>query len=292
MCAIVTKFIEVKMAFAPEKGHFEAYETYRKERPKSATVVNDVYGTKSIANTPSAAESAFLIMKKIHTTTGEPLPTRGRSLFENLQYIKTEPSVKVLKKTPWRQYFQEIGTTDPTLVGKDLSPKIQYKEKNNPSYCLNQTNEINFPKLFEQLVKRVQNLWRELHIPDSDRDFYSYSLLQGPYHSPKQIDEITRYIKVLHQYRNATVNVLKVIRKREEYVLRCIELFASARRNSSLKFISIQEGIERKAEIIDHNQQLAREIQESLQLLQQASLLVGEKVKLWRQCLWRPHAFV
>jgi hypothetical protein len=287
------------MAFAPNKENFEAYETYRKERPKSATgASNDVYGTKSIANTPSSAETAFLIMKKIHRTTGEVLPNKGRSLFENLQYIKTEPSVKVLQKTPWRQFFQEIGSTDQILTGKDLSPKNHSSKFQNKSHFSfpktnnNHQQEVNYPQLFDQLVKRIQGLWKELHIPDPDRDFYSYALLQGPYQNPSQIDELTRYVKALHQHRRATMDVLHAINTREKFVTRCIELFASARRNSSLKFVSIQEGTHRKAEISDQNKELANEIQESLTSLRNASLSVGEKIKIWRQALWRPQAFM
>jgi hypothetical protein len=285
-----------EMAFAPNKEHFEAYETYRKERPKSATgAMSDVYGTKSIANTPSAAETAFLIMKKIHTTTGEVLPNKGRSLFENLQYIKTEPSVKVLQRTPWREYFQEIGSTDQLLTGKDLTPKNQstkYQNKSNFAFPKNNIQEVNYPQLFDQLVKRIQGLWKELHIPDPDRDFYSYALLQGPYQNTSQIDELTRYVKALHQHRRATIDVLDAINTREELVIKCIELLASARRNSSLKFVPIQQGTQRKTEISDQNKEFANEIQEALASLRNASLLVGEKIKIWRQGFWRPHAFM
>jgi hypothetical protein len=275
-----------EMAFAPERGHFEAYETYRRERPKSATTSSDVYGTKSIANTPSAAESAFLIMKQIHNTTGEVSPDRGRSLFENLQYIKTEPSVKVLQKTPWRQYFQDVGAgvADQMVHGKG-------KEINRSSISISK-NEINYPQLFDQLVKRVQGLWKELHLPDSDRDFYSYALLQGPYQKSTQIDELTRYIKVLHQHRRATIHVLQAISQREAAIVQCIELIASVRRMSSLKFLSVQEGTRKTSNSSDQNQELARGILESLQRVQRTSLLVAEKVKLWRQDLWRPQAFM
>jgi hypothetical protein len=279
-------FLSSGMAFAPERGHFEAYETYRRERPKSATVGSDVYGTKSIANTPSAAESAFLIMQQIYSTTGEISPARGRSLFESLQYIKTEPSVKVLQKTPWRQYFQEVGagTADQMIHTKE-------KETNQTNISTFK-NGINYPQLFDQLVKRVYGLWKELHLPESDRDFYSYSLLQGPYQNTTQIDELTRYVKVLHQHRRATINVLQIISQREAAVVHCIELIASLRRMSSLKFLSIQEGIKKAPNSSDQNQELARGIQESLRCIQRLSLLVAEKIKLWRQDLWRPQAFV
>lgn len=292
------------MSFAPNKINFEAYETFRKERPKSATILKDVYGSKSIQNTPSSAEAAYLIMKQIHQVTGEILPDKGRSLFENLQYIKTEPSVKVLKKTPWRQYFQEIGSPENLIEEKEkeLSPK-KYHDKNDQynnqqSKLQNQSqvikkNEINYQRLFEQLVRRVQGLWRELHIPDSDRDFYSYSLLQGPYRNPSQIDELTIYTKLLKQHRVATINVLSAISERESCIIHCTEIIASARRVNSLKYLSIQDGINHKIdEINDRNNEIAKEIQSSIKSIQKSSLKVSEAIKIWRQDLWRPHAFV
>lgn len=292
------------MAFAPDKINFEAYETFRKERPKSATILKDVYGSKSIQNTPSSAEAAYLIMKQIHQVTGEILPDKGRSLFENLQYIKTEPSVKVLKKTPWRQYFQEIGSPENLIEEKEkeLSPKKYHdkndQNKNQQSKLQTQSqvikkSEINYQRLFEQLVRRVQGLWRELHIPDSDRDFYSYSLLQGPFRNPLQIDELTIYAKLLKQHRVATINVLSAITERESCIIHCTEIIASARRVNSLKYLSIQDGINHKVdEINDRNNEIAKEIQSSIKSIQKSSLKVSEAIKIWRQDLWRPHAFV
>lgn len=293
------------MSFAPDKTNFEAYETFRKERPKSAIILKDIYGTKSIMNTPSSAEAAYLIMKQVHQVTGEISPDKGRSLFENLQYIKTEPSVKLLTKTPWREYFQEIGSKESLNEEKGFHNSSQHQHHNQQHQQQQQQqkeenhkqqvkkSEINYSRLYDQLVRRIQGLWKELHIPDSDRDFYSYSLLQGPYRNTTQIDELTIYVKLLRQHRLATMNVISAINEREVCIIHCTELLASARRTSSLKYLSIQDGMNEKMEAInERNSELSREIQTILKLIQKSSLKVGEAIKIWRQDLWRPHAFM
>jgi hypothetical protein len=295
------------MAFAPDRTHFQAYETYRKERPKSATIMKDIYGAKSSMNTPSSAEAAYLIMKKIHRTAGDVSPERGKSLFENLQYIKTEPSVKVLQKTSWRQYFQDIGgaynlVEEETGKNSHFPPRShqpqkqqQYNQQISPKQAVNQqvvSNEIDYPTLFNQLVKRTLYLWKELHIPDSDRDYYSYSLLQGPFQDTSQINVLSSYVCLLRRHRESSIQTLHSIRERESCVTHCIELLASAKRLTSLKYVSIHEGIERSAEVNERTREIAREIQLALQAVQSASLQVAQKIRIWRENMWRPQPFM
>ena len=278
------------MAFAPDKTFSNSYKVGTIARPRSAVPSSDVYGVKNIAKTPSAAELAFNVMKKIHRAAGEECPDRGRSVYDNLAYMKTEPTVQLLANKTWRDFFMEYEQHE------DKQERERVKPESEPAHHLNQqeSTEINYTKLFHKLVKRTYSLWKELHFPDADRDFYTYALLQGPFRSPEQIDELASYVKRLKDHRDSTILVLSYIHERERCVVRCTELIASAHRSMGMKFVSMQEEHKKKMDSGggDTEDSVAEDIRDGLNALRSASTAVVKAVQAWRRELWRPHPFV
>jgi hypothetical protein len=286
------------MAFAPDKQLFATYQTTMTSRPRSAVPSSDVYGVKNIAKTPSAAELAFNVMKKIHkVAAGEEYVNKGRSVYENLAYMKTEPTVQLLANKTWREFFDEYEH-DRGVGGATVKSKREMSQSasaNQQHYSTRDENEINYPRLFEKLIKRTYALWKELHIPDSDRNFYTYALLQGPFRSPDQIDELACYVKKLKEHRESTILVISTINVREQCVVRCTELIASAHRSIGMKFVSMHDEVKKNMDKevgVDEDGEVREEIRESLVAVQQASLEVVKMVQAWRRELWRPHPFV
>ena len=149
-------------------------------------------------------------------------------------------------------------------------------------------------------MKRTYSLWKEMHFPDSDRDFYSYALLQGPFRSPEQIDELACYVKKVKEHRESTILVLAAIDLREKCVIRCTELIASAHRSAGMKFVSstLHDEVKRRTEreagggVDEELAAVREEILGSLAALRSASVEVVKAVQAWRRELWRPHPFV
>lgn len=284
------------MAFAPDKHLFNTYQTTMTSRPRSGAPSSDIYGVKNIAKTPSAAELAFNVMKKIHKAAGEEYKDKGRSVYENLAYMKTEPTVQLLANKTWRDFFNEY---EHDRIGVGTTPKSNREvipsTSNQKSCSSRDENEINYPRLFEKLIKRTYSLWKELHFPDSDRNFYTYALLQGPFRNPDQIDELACYVKKLKEHRESTILVISAINVREQCVVRCAELIASAHRSIGMKFVSMHDEIKKnmdKEAGIDEDLEVGEEIRESLVAVKRSSVEVVKMIQAWRRELWRPHPFV
>jgi pyruvate-formate lyase-activating enzyme len=144
-----------------------------------------------------------------------------------------------------------------------------------------------------------------LSIPESDRNFYSYALLQGPFQSSEQIDELACYVRKLKEHRSSTIAVLRAIENREQSIVTCTQIIASAHRSSSMKFTSLHDEIRkqmekeggeqrdnRDREQREKEQELHHQIRNCIAAVQNASIRVVCMVQAWRRDMWRPHPFV
>lgn len=180
----------------------------------------------------SAQDNAILVMKMVYEKTGTEVgQVHGKSASDKLHSLRVEPVVGVLKNESWRHFF--TGKKTPA----DLAITEHFKElelrKTRMQRTMSALQGLPFPnttntiadqqqkvldgisRTFEKMVARVEVLWETLKIPQADREFYRQSLCLGPPQSMEHCREIARYISVLQNHRQQTINVLKSINSRK-----------------------------------------------------------------------------
>lgn len=235
------------------------------------------------------------VFQRLHKTAGSERrskrPSRNDSDTHLLKKMGTEPSEKLLRQQSWKEYFSSSSEHKESYLEGDTNGD------NHTSTVAKEREEeegVDYQRLYKKLVKRILNLWKEMKIPQSDRDFYAVSIIKEKYHEPKQIDDLTCYVKRLMDHRRDTVFVLRAIKEREQVVDKCNYLVTEALRNYNLKLLAQQNdsGSSFGAFDADHEAKLMGDIKLAISRLQTSSANVVRLIKMWRDGLWRPQPFV
>ena len=256
------------------------------------------------------------IFEKLHEKTGgmhsvQKGYTKGKCSRSKLRNLSTKPSEKILKNQSWKEFFSS------TEISNDNSHASSSKERKraetpdpkairssvdsvNPdggTTAAGRETELNYQLLYHRLVKRINHLWKELHIPLSDRDFYSVGIIKEQYQTINQIDDLSCYVKRLLDHRKDTIQVIQAIRDREHNVEQCNSLISVALRFYNLKYSTLHDDMARNIDKsdpaeVEHEQRLQCEIKSMILKLQQASCAVIRRIKAWREGLWRPQPFM
>ena len=248
------------------------------------------------------------IFEKIHQTSGgmraRSNSGRVQSARDKLRRLGTKPTEDILKKQMWKEYFGKGGPSNSSsfVSSKDDKNKDHAaveKKQGQPPENKNDVEEVelNYSRLYYQLVKRINHLWKELKIPLCDRDFYSVAIIKGKFKNEQQIDDMSCYVKRLLDHRKCTIRVMQNIRERENLIEQCNLLISTALRYMNLKFSTLHDDILRNMNKDDPNgideEQLNRDcIKQSILKLQESSGNVIRMIKLWRNGLWRPQPFM
>ena len=257
-------------------------------------------------------EAAYKVMKRITEAAKIPVLPAGMSTFNKLESLRTDPAVKVLTSTTWKEFFSKpkpgndqkgnlnahslystIQATPSQFANTGhSSDKHGMMDGNNIGGDLGMIEEDDpmLDILFESLILRVNILWREVKIPVKEQQFYRKSLCKRPIQNIDQCKELAGYIEKLEEHKFLIKQVLKQIQIRETALKKCYDVLVALHRkfasgnsshsSASTKTLNIAGNVFWKEELIL-----------SLDEVRCASLEVIKHIQLWRRMMWRPHAF-
>lgn len=271
-------------------------------------------------------EASFNVMKMVIGATGTEAKTSGKSTTNQLRSLRTEPSLKLLKTTSWRNFFdaEDINTdtakpsatanpgrspsptSPPTMIdrkGATFSQSVSAPFNLTSTFTStagveSDTEGNKLSRIYQSLTLRIEVLWRELKIPSGDVKFYKETLCSGKPRSLDHCRELARYIKTLTEHRQAILRVLHTIQVREILVSHFHEVLLALNRKYIYRrsYESTQGGGDRdkvvKGISVDANLAWKEEIVEVLKELQVQTVEVVQAIQHWRRGLWRPHTFM
>jgi hypothetical protein len=266
--------------------------------PLAETYLNtNIYGNHKGYKTPTSAEIAVTVFKKVSEVTGVENIDKGKSAFDKVGHLRTDPAVHLLMKKSWREFFAEVEVSNvdadvnkPSQSHYSNTKEVQDTGNGITAERVNDDDDQLYVRL-KSMSRRVHTLWRELRIPDSDRDFYSYSLMSKTNLDKNQLYELAEYIKMLLSCRERTMAVLQAIGIRERCVHNCTERIAWANRRSLLRISPVMTGHSVDADAED-NGEWKTDLRMSLRDLQFATVETVRQIQLWRRGLWRPLPFM
>lgn len=245
------------------------------------------------------------IFEKLHRATGgarSVKKSKNNSSTAQLRKLSTKPSEKILRTQSWKDYFSSNeNSNNNSFVSneKKREPETRQprtEENNDDNNKDMEETTLDYQKLYHRLVKRINHLWKELHIPLCDRDFYSVGIIKQKFETVSQIDDLSCYVKRLLDHRNDTIQAIHAIRERERVMENCNSLISVALRFYNVKYSTLNDEVARNTkeqeELIEKEQQLKLEIKRCLLQLQHVSCTVIRSIKAWRERLWRPQPFV
>lgn len=241
----------------------------------------------------SVQDNALNVMKMIYKEVGQVPQILGHSASDKLQSLRCEPALEVLKKVPWRSFFD-----GKQHEGKHRHTAAIFAATN---YTKNGEDEDKLLILFNSLVSRVEALWACVKLPDADRDFYCNSLCKGPPQNMEHVKEVAKYINVLQTHRLETMEVLKCINEREHCVSKCYDVLNAISRkisrsdrpkSASSIFVDKQPQQSSSNDVGNIDTLWRSELISMLSELQYHTLRVVKQIQHWRRSLWRPKAFV
>lgn len=299
------------MAFAVAKGARANRRNISPIRPKSAgptgqsAPIPRPRSPTLKASTPKqsnkASDIVTQIFENLHQTNGDSSKgERRRSAGSKLRNLGTGPSEKILKNQTWNEFFNSTNKVEREKDTLGDEAKLNHPEENDEMIvCRTQeeteTNqEPNYERLYRRLVKRIHHLWQELKIPASDRDFYTVAIIKDSFKGTGQIDDLSCYVKRLLNHRKDTIQVIKAIRDRDRAVEKCDALMSIALRSYNIKYSTLcaDSAIRSSEEAEAGGQQACSELGAALRRLQAESCRVLQRIRDWREGLWRPQPFM
>ena len=232
-------------------------------------------------------DQSIHVLKMIYSATGNKLKPSGHSQFDTLSSVGVQPVSIILRHKRWQDFFQTAAKKGLLNSTADLSERPSTAPSNNARLSTsfepaksnsnnrenNNEDMLDADETFRILKKRIQSLWKDVKMCQSDVDFYSFSMLRSSESSMEQFENMSRYLLVLNNYRLSTIAVMDAIRSREAAVHRLIETLAQVnRRKSNLGTL--------KASIV-------ADINET----QRRTVNVIHHIQNWRMNFWRPLAF-
>lgn len=244
-------------------------------------------------------EAAYTVMKTITEAAKAPIMPAGMSTFNKLESLRTDPAVKILTSTTWKEFFTrpKPGETPSGLNAHSLyssNAGVANASSGGGGVLAGMDIAGEDPMLdvlFENLIFRVQKLWKEMKIPVKEQQFYRKSLCKRPIQNIDQCKELSGYIEKLEEHKFMTKQVLQQIQQREIAIKKCYDVLVALHRkfatggnkgNNGNSFHNSHGG----------NVFWKEELILSLDEVRCATLEVIKRVQLWRRAMWRPHIFM
>jgi hypothetical protein len=245
----------------------------KQNRPESAphTRSRDIHKLAEVDQT-------MHVMKMIYEATGNQIRPSGHSQFDTLGQLSVMPALSVLRHKRWVDFFSAMknsnGVSEPSTVqksgSKSLSAIPSFQSAKSEA---TDENKLNAEETFKILKKRVIHLWKELKVPKSDIDFYSYNLLRQCDNSMEQFADISKYLTVLNSYRLSTSAVIREILNREHWIATLLDTLNQVnRRKTNLS-------------------QMKTEVLRNIVSVQISTVNVIHQIQNWRSNFWRPLPF-
>lgn len=295
--------------------------------------VEEEYDYKAKEGVGLPNRKALDLLRRLNEAVNESFHPVGISFYDKVQSVKVSNVEKVLSTLTWREFFNGKSlkeaneakflhsekekqereaqqspnrkTALPRFVeqqNSNIGKNMRHRRVSQPSYPLS------IEQSFENMLSRVSILWKELRIPNYERDFYTESLLTKPY-SIIKCKALATYVVALQTHRDCTSEVLHLINKREVALKEAHEALLNVfkPRPSALeecgghvtKIRSLKESKEEKlyepfSPNRMHLQQaiFKEELLIVLKKLQMCTLHVIRAIQIWRKNLWRPLPFL
>ncbi len=258
-------------------------------------------------------EAAYTVMKRVTEAAKVPILPVGMSTFNKLESLRTDPALRVLSSTSWKDFFSKpmfgghgqqsgngvgsggVAGGPSTATGGTNSTGGTQPVQN----AFGGTTNIHDPDevdpmldlMFDNLIVRVEFLWRQLKIPKKEQQFYLKSLCKRPISSMEQCKELASYIEKLEEHKVATKHVIKMIEHREVVVKKAYDVITALHRKFTKPSNSLSNGSQYVVEITGNQTFWKEELIISLDEVRCATLEVIKSVQLWRKSMWRPHGF-
>lgn len=279
--------------------------SWKAPTPKqNSTLRKSLSGKGDVGN-----EVVMRIFEMLHETTGggkaKHNRSGGKSARSNLRKLGTGPSEKILKNQMWKEFFSSAENSNNNSYISDAKAKPSQQndepkhnireESDNHNNDILPNEELDYQKLYYKLVKRINQLWKELKIPLSDRDFYSVAIIKEKFISITQIDDLSCYVKRLLDHRTDTIRVMQAIKAREGVMDKCNSLISLALRFFNARYSTLHDDIARNiqdSEGFDKEQELKEDIKNCVLKFQKVSCDVIRAIVSWRDALWRPQPFM
>jgi hypothetical protein len=212
-------------------------------------------------------KKTYMLLKRLYETLDEPFNGEGLSWYDKVHSVKIDNAANLLYKTTWRDFFEhrdgkstinktknrnrsahssspasrkvveksgekkrEENSKADTERGRKVEVKESGKKKKKalkPTVGVTDRPEDNLNVAFERMVERVELLWMELKVSESEKEFYKHTLCKRPCAGMSQLNAIAKYIVCLHDYRLATIEVLEAIDARESVLARVEDVTSS-----------------------------------------------------------------
>jgi hypothetical protein len=230
-------------------------------------------------------------MRLVYKEVGEQLPKDQMTCNENLEKMRAEAVVGLLRHKSWWEFFKEAsGQKKPSWYRSEPSHGPN-TEDCHPDALLGMDAE----DTFRRLKKRIVSMWKDLKFPKSDTEYFLCHVMNTCKYTMEQFGDLSAYLNVLEDYRSATVSVLQTIRAREQAVagLRSLLQTLSPARSSGVDDRAPDDYASNPAPIAP------KEIDESIRndlltFIQEVQIQTVHCINLisdWRRILWRPLPF-
>jgi hypothetical protein len=266
-------------------------------------------------------EAAYMVVKRVTEAVKAPILPVGMSTFNRLESMRTDPALKLLRTTTWRDFFEadasattannnsnnkatnRASSGPSALTGGageavDGSQSLTEQQQNQQQQQQQQGVETDplLSLLFDSLIDRVESLWQTLKIPHREQQFFGWSLCRRPIESLDQCKELAGYIERLEEHKVRTKAVLQQIALREAVVAKLYDLVSALHRkfsksNSSSGYPASSSSSSNSVDVQHWGVFWKEEFILALDEVRCASLETIKAVQLWRRAMWRPHSF-
>jgi hypothetical protein len=267
-------------------------------------------------------EAAYIVMKRVTESAGNPIVSAGLSTFNKLSSLRTDPALTILKKDTWRGFFEksdpntnnrrpgsrERGMDDSLQLSRSTqslrpintqhhhSPEIpeteRYNQQSSEEYELQNRSGTLLNELALIMVERIRGLWHKLKIPQKEQNFYEKSICSLPVQSAEQCKELSKLVLVLQLHEKNIKTVLQSIQRRELAAGKCFDVMIALARRFSNRSSSVGDSSDRLTELSKSQVFWKEELILSLNEVRSVSIEVIRHIQEWRRGLWRPLPFI
>ncbi len=304
----------------------------KKEEDGTGTVEEE-YDHKAKEGVGLPNRKALDLLRRLNEAVNEPFHPVGISFYDKVQSVKVSNVEKVLSSITWREFFNGKSLMEANKSKKILHEQAKQERQQQqtpnrktalPKFATVPPNfreieiknsvrkppyPLSIEQSFENMLSRVNILWKELRVPDYERNFYSESLLTKPY-SIMKCKALATYVVALQNHRDCTSEVLQLIQKREVALKEVQEALLNIFKPRPTSLLDENGGHVTKIRSLKkessetiyepfspnrmHLQQaiFKEELLIVLKKLQMCTLHVIRAIQLWRENLWRPLPFL
>jgi hypothetical protein len=219
--------------------------------------------------------------------------------FRRVKRLQTETATSLLPKTTWRDLFADrpersfnqhvINSLETPIIRTSTPPHPSavrrfYSNQNESSHDLSHDAVQYFSAM---LIKRIENMWKDLNIPIADRKYYRENLFPYARQSFDRCRDLSVYLSALQEHRRLIIEAMTAISSRQ-YIKKQLEINLSMHR-AQLNHMHIVETSLKPMNYMSYHAK--EELLNLLLELQSSTVNVVVCIQTWRRSCWRPQSF-